>query len=154
MLMSDKDEETGIYTAMHPLLESLDLRLSKKEVIQRLKTIQDKLQAENPRMLYSDVLAATYDTFALDLAGEAGTESDDSAPQTHTHAASEFASSVDRWPPFPDTIHSLEKLSSLGLCLTILSNVDNSTFSRTRAALEKGFVFDDVFTAEEIGSYK
>ncbi|KAI0303470.1 HAD-like domain-containing protein [Multifurca ochricompacta] len=54
----------------------------------------------------------------------------------------------------PDTIAALAKLSSLGLKLTVLSNVDRASFSHTRAALERGFVFDAVYTAEEIGSYK
>lgn len=54
---------------------------------------------------------------------------------------------------FPDSVRSLEKLESLGLSLNVLSNIDNRLFEDTRVNLEQGFKFDDVFTAEDIGSY-
>lgn len=36
----------------------------------------------------------------------------------------------------------------------MLSNVDNSSFEATRRLLERGFAFDAVYTAADIGSYK
>jgi len=76
--------------------------------------------------------------------------------QTTSPAAAAFAASLATWPIFPDTIAALTQLSSspLALKLTVLSNVDNASFAHTRAALERGFTFAGVYTAEEIGSYK
>ncbi|KAH9967943.1 HAD-like domain-containing protein [Russula dissimulans] len=83
----------------------------------------------------------------------------DGATVTYTPpAAATFAASLATWPIFPDTIAALTKLSSsslgLGLKLVVLSNVDRASFAHTRAALERGFAFAAVYTAEEIGSYK
>lgn len=69
-----------------------------------------------------------------------------------------FGSSVGLWKPFPDTIPALKTLSQ-HYKLTILSNVDNESFSKTRAVLERSdrnnqFEFDGVYTAQDIGSYK
>ena len=73
---------------------------------------------------------------------------------THSPAATAFAASLAHWPIFPDTIAALAQLSALGLDLVVLSNVDRASFAHTRAALERGFTFAAVYTAEEIGSYK
>jgi len=86
----------------------------------------------------------------------------DGATVTHASpAAATFAASLATWPIFPDTIAALTKLSSssssslgLDLKLVVLSNVDRASFAHTRAALERGFAFAAVYTAEEIGSYK
>ncbi|KAI0088417.1 HAD-like domain-containing protein [Irpex rosettiformis] len=69
-----------------------------------------------------------------------------------------FGNSVGSWKPFPDTIPALKTLSN-HYKLTILSNVDNDSFSKTRTVLERSdpnyqFEFDGIYTAQDIGSYK
>jgi hypothetical protein len=114
--------------------------------------VELQLIKENPAMLYSDILAITYDQLARKLGAKDALG--DPEPPTHSHAASSFAASVHVWPPFPDTVRALERLSLLGLNLVILANVDCASFAGTRTVLEQGFRFKEVFTAEEIGSYK
>lgn len=135
-------------------------------------------------MLYADVLAGAYDALARRLHGqtsapdptgteaapvvssgsgtvdtaEAGTSSQgaqgSTVSETYSVEAKSFAGSVKDWPVFEDTIEALGKLKRMGLKLVILSNVDRTSFEGTRKVLEKGFEFDGVYTAEEIGSYK
>jgi len=62
-----------------------------------------------------------------------------------------FADSVGDWRPFPDTVASLRRLKSR-FRLVILSNVDDDLFARTAARLE--VPFDEVITAQQLGSYK
>lgn len=80
-----------------------------------------------------------------------------SSSQTqHSPAAVVFAASLAQWPIFPDTPAALARLSTFGLRLAVLSNVDRTSFTHTRVALERsgGFAFGAVYTAEDIGSYK
>lgn len=62
-----------------------------------------------------------------------------------------FADSVGDWPPFADTVAALWRLRSR-FRLVILSNVDDDLFARTARRLE--VPFDEVITAQQLGSYK
>lgn len=62
-----------------------------------------------------------------------------------------FADSVGDWRPFPDTVAALRRLRSR-FRLVILSNVDDDLFARTAERLE--VPFDEVITAQQLGSYK
>ncbi|KAI1791853.1 HAD-like protein [Ganoderma leucocontextum] len=77
------------------------------------------------------------------------------AQEEGTSAAEAFAGSVERWPPFSDTIGALTALSKR-FKLVILSNIDRATIAKTRKLMEGpgGFEFDAVYTAEEVGAYK
>jgi FMN phosphatase YigB (HAD superfamily) len=135
-------------------------------------------------MLYSDVLASAYDELdrrlhgkgsapetggtalapvytsgedaatAVEAGTSASTSSSNTAPATYSSEARTFAQSIGAWPVFPDTVEALNRLKTLGYKLVILSNVDRAGFAHTRANLEHGFTFDEIITAEEIGSYK
>ncbi len=65
--------------------------------------------------------------------------------------AARFGASVPDWPAFPDTPAALAELKR-HYRLVILSNVDRAGFAGSAPRL--GVAFDDVFTAEDIGSYK
>ena len=67
-------------------------------------------------------------------------------------AAQEFASSVPRWPPFPDTAKFLREVGSKGFKRYILSNVDTDLLEETIS--RHGLEVDGYVTAEEVGSYK
>jgi 2-haloalkanoic acid dehalogenase type II len=147
------------------------------------------VEAREPTLLYSDILAKTYDELQRRLSGapsapntsgsttaevevsdgtgsvvSAGTSAaagsstaagtSTSSGQAHSLEAQAFAASIGSWPLFPDSSAALAQLSSLGLKLIVLSNVDKKSFAHTQKALEHDFTFDHVFTAEDIGSYK
>lgn len=65
-----------------------------------------------------------------------------------------FGQSIKDWPIFPDSSEALAVLSKY-YKLIVLSNVDRTSFAYTREKLEAGkFAFDQVCTAQDIGSYK
>ncbi len=71
---------------------------------------------------------------------------------TPTNAEVErFAESVGNWPPFPDTNDALRRLSDR-YRLAILSNVDDDLFRDTSRHFT--VTFDEVITAEQVGTYK
>ncbi|KAH9977271.1 HAD-like domain-containing protein [Lactifluus volemus] len=176
------DWETGIYNALTPLLADSDHHWSKSDVLLAFSSIESDLQSKNPTALYSDILATAYDQLSRRLRnrgqpgvvlpeapsgkstttqllrhpdGNDNTTGHRHGSPTTTAPATAFAASLAHWPIFPDTINALVKLSStLGLDLVVLSNVDRASFAHTRVALERGFAFSAIFTAEEIGSYK
>ena len=59
--------------------------------------------------------------------------------------------SIGGWPPFPDTITALARLRAR-YKLAVISNVDDDLFAGTNRTL--GSPFDDVITAQQVGSYK
>jgi len=59
--------------------------------------------------------------------------------------------SVQNWLPFPDTVAALQRLHQK-YKLVILSNIDDALFAGSAKHLQ--VTFDDVITAEQIGSYK
>ena len=63
----------------------------------------------------------------------------------------EFANSMGRWQPFPDTkeaIIELQKLTKTAL----LTNTDNDIIAETERTI--GVKFDDIITAQQAGAYK
>ncbi|NNF13692.1 MAG: haloacid dehalogenase type II [Gemmatimonadetes bacterium] len=66
-------------------------------------------------------------------------------------AASRFAASVPKWPPFPDSRDALGRLAER-YRLAIVSNVDDDLFRGTADRL--GIDFDEIVTAQQVGRYK
>ncbi|KAI9456256.1 HAD-like protein [Lactarius psammicola] len=123
--------ESGILTALSPLLTNPGQEWSKSDILHAFSAVESDLQVKNPTALYSDILAEAYEELS----------------RRSTQRAAAFAASLAQWPIFPDTPAALARLSSLGLKLAVLSNVDH-------ASRLGGFVFGAVYTAEDIGSYK
>ncbi|WRT67457.1 haloacid dehalogenase, type II [Kwoniella shivajii] len=115
-----------------------------EKVFATLGAIKARIQAEDKTMLYPAVLKEAYRL----VTGELRLRYDEDAAET-------YALSVGSWPAFPDSKEALSNLKSAGLKLVIHSNVDNQSFEETRKRLEGDWgEFDEVFTAEDIGSYK
>jgi 2-haloalkanoic acid dehalogenase type II len=91
-------------------------------------------------MVYPDILSAVHAQLAVEW-GVAADPAEDAA----------FGQSIAEWPPFPDTVEALRYLKQ-HFRLIILSNVDRSSFAATNDRL--GVVFDAIYTAQDIGSYK
>jgi 2-haloacid dehalogenase len=134
------DRAAGIYTALGPLLGSGQVKLSREEVLAVFSRHEAAQQAETPRMTYSAVLSVVHGRLAKEW-GVLASEDD--------HAL--FGKSVPQWPPFVDTPAALQYLKRY-FKLVALSNTDRASFAASSRRLEVGF--DEVITAQEIGSYK
>ncbi|KAK6905247.1 haloacid dehalogenase, type II [Kwoniella mangroviensis CBS 8507] len=134
--------ETGMLENLKPLLDQPSAP-SRDRLFEVLGPIENRIQDEQPKMLYSELLIKVY----LETAEKLNLKSDEAQ-------AKAFGNSIPAWPAFPDSAEALKKLSDAGLKLVILSNVDNKSFDGSKKKLEKGFTFDAIYTAEKIGSYK
>jgi 2-haloacid dehalogenase len=95
---------------------------------------------------------ATYQKYREVLRG-AAVELSASLGVTATAASAEaFASSVPRWPVFPDSRGFLRRMAEDGYQRYILSNVDTDILEET--IRRNGLEVDGYVTAEEVGSYK
>jgi len=134
------DWESGIVAAVRPWLASKGIQKSDDEILEAFANGESTQQRETPGMLYPELLARTLYRMAAawDLhATEAEMEA--------------FGKSVKDWPAFPDAAEALARLRK-HYRLVILSNVDRASFEHSKAKL--GDVFDAVYTAEDVGSYK
>jgi len=141
------DWETGIFNAMQPLLAQAKVKWTREEALVAFNSVEKDLQVQHPEMLYNELLEEVYKAFADRL----GVESSPAEAQ-------EFGDSIALWKPHSDTVSALRTLKKY-YKLTVLSNVDNHSFSTyTRAQLDPSFetdpIFDLVMTAQDIGSYK
>ena len=134
------DWETGLFSAMAPLLARVDSPPFRDEALAVFARHEVAQQAETPDMVYSDLLAAVHRR----LAAEWGVDQDPAE-------AAAFGGSIGEWPAFPDTPGALQYLKQ-HYKLVILSNVDRASFSASNARL--GVEFDAIYTAQDIGSYK
>ncbi|HJS83870.1 MAG TPA: haloacid dehalogenase type II [Acetobacteraceae bacterium] len=134
------DWETGLWASLQPLLDRINPAPSREAALARFAETEAQVQREAPGLRYAAVLAEVHRR----LAAAWGAAPDEAA-------ASRFGAGVGDWPAFPDTPEALRRLKQR-YRLVILSNVDNASFARTLPRL--GVAFDDVFTAEDIGSYK
>ena len=134
------DWETGLYTALQPLLRRGGVTLERDEVLAAFARGESAQEAATPQMIYSELLAEVHRRLA-----RRWNVSDDEPD------AVAFGKSVPDWPAFPDTQASLQYLQRY-YKLVILSNVDRESFAGTNRRL--GVTFDAICTAQDIGSYK
>jgi len=134
------DWESGIWTALRPLLLANNEPVSRPDVLAEFGRIEAAQEARTPSLLYSDLLAGVH----KDLATSLGLDSTDDMDRV-------FGASVPEWPAFADSAAALAFLSGQ-YRLVILSNVDRVSFAGSNQRLK--VMFDAVYTAEEIGSYK
>jgi len=144
------DWERGILTALRAALEG-DRRGASagpapeealppdERLLELYARIEPSIQAGAFRP-YREILEDVVRTLGRELGLTVGDE-----------AAARFGASVGAWPPFPDSGESLSRLSAR-YRLAIVSNVDDDLFAGSAAAL--GIDFDEVVTAQQVGSYK
>jgi 2-haloacid dehalogenase len=134
------DWETGLYTALQPLVQKGSVTLKRDEVLAAFGRHESAQQAATPGMIYSELLTEVHRQLAREWqVSDAETE------------AVAFGKSVPDWPAFADTEASLQYLQRY-YKLVILSNVDRESFAGTNRRL--GVAFDAICTAQDIGSYK
>ena len=134
------DWEQGLTQALRPLAARATPAPGEEGMLAAFAQVESEAQQRAPGKLYPDILRDALRMLA-------------SRWQLELHAAelTRFAASVGDWPAFGDSAPALAYLKA-HYRLVVLSNVDRASFARSQARL--GVAFDDVFTAEEIGSYK
>lgn len=134
------DWESGIYTALQPLLTAACVTLPRDEVLEIYARHEADQEEKTPGMLYSDLLGVVYGR----LAEEWKTE-------VTAGEMARFGTSVPDWPAFPDSAEALHYLKQ-HYKLIILSNVDRESFKGSNKRLQ--VAFDAIYTAQDIGTYK
>jgi 2-haloacid dehalogenase len=134
------DWESGMFTALQPLIAKLARPPSRDEVLAAHGRHEAYQQRTTPTRLYRDLLAIVYKR----LAEEWG------VPVSWDECVG-YGESISEWPAFEDSAAALQFLKQ-HYRLVILSNVDNESFSFSNLKLK--VAFDAIFTAEDIGSYK
>jgi 2-haloalkanoic acid dehalogenase type II len=132
------DWETGMLAALEPLRERAGV--SPDELLTAYGSVEHEVEQAFPALAYSQLLEKVH----AGLSERFGLAPDDAEAAT-------FGASVGDWPAFPDSIAALAYLKQ-HFQLIILSNVDRRSFAGSNRRL--GVEFDQILTAEEIGSYK
>lgn len=133
------DWETGILSALAALLDTASAKPDRERLLEEYGRFEAAAEA-GPFRPYRAVL----EDVARRFGAEYGVEVDETD-------ATAFARSVARWPPFPDSAEALRALQGR-YRLAIVSNVDDDLFTASAARL--GVRFDEVVTAQQVGSYK
>lgn len=135
------DWETGIWDALQPLIATNRAdRPTRRQALNAYAKIEHAQETTTPGMLYTDILTRVHrslaETFEL---------------RTNEELDLDFGRSVAHWPAFEDSAEALRFLKKR-YKLVILSNVSRSGIATSNRKL--GVVFDAIYTAEDIGSYK
>ena len=134
------DWETGIRDAFAVLLADAPARCSDAELLERFAAHESVLEAAEPILPYSEILA--------EIASRVGAEQ---GLAVSAEMAADFAASIGHWPLFDDVLPALTELHANHV-LAILSNVDRKSFAATEPRFNS--MIDIVCIAEDIGAYK
>lgn len=134
------DWETGIHDGLQALAARLHVPPSRDRVLEIFAQHEAAQEGETPAMPYSQLLSVVFRRIAS--AWGVGVTDEE---------AGRFGVSVADWPTFPDSVDALQYLKK-HYRLVILSNVDRRSFRASNARLQ--VVFDAIYTAQDIGSYK
>ena len=134
------DWESGMIQGLAPLTSKLTQPLSRDAILQAHAHHESTTQAQTPAKRYAELLPVVYKRLAEEW----------EIPVTWDECLT-YGLSVQDWPAFPDSAEALRYLKN-HFKLVILSNVDNRSFVHSNTKL--GVVFDGIYTAEDIGSYK
>jgi 2-haloacid dehalogenase len=133
------DWESGIFSALRPILAAHGKSLSDVEVLSLYGEFEAQVEAGEYRT-YREVLRRVVELFGKQLGFTPTLQETDS-----------LADSIPRWKPWPDTVQALQQLQSR-YRLVIISNIDDPLFATTAPKLQVGF--QQVITAEQAHCYK
>ncbi len=134
------DWEAGIAAVIGPWARRSDPSITDEQALVAYSEHEAAVEREAPAMRYPDVLRESFRRLGTELGFEV-TEAD----------ADALGTSVPDWPAFADSAEALQRLQR-HYRLIILSNVDREGFAGSNRRL--GVEFDEILTAEDIGSYK
>jgi len=133
------DWENGILSALKPILEENNVQIDDDELLRLYARFESDAES-GVYIKYREVLKNVGRRFVEEF--------DLLIPDGNEYF---FAESLQFWKPFSDSVESLRRLKEK-YKLGILSNVDRDLFALSSIHLEVNF--DQIFTAEDIGSYK
>ena len=133
------DWETGILTALHPILRSHRIGVSDNELLEAYGEAESKAESGQFKP-YRQILEQVVRDLGMKFGFKPTIDEQKSLPE-----------SVRTWQPFPDTVAALKRLHHR-YKLAIISNIDDDLFAETAKLLE--VPFDFVTTALEARSYK
>ena len=113
--------------------------ISDEQLLAMYGEIEVQLE-EGEYLSYRTVLSRTAEEMGRRLATELSAEN-----------CRQFAESLKRWPPFPDTVDSL-KILAKHYRLGIISNTDDDLFAASQKLLQVPFAM--IVTAQQVQSYK
>lgn len=134
------DWETGMVDALKPLTSKVERPLQRNDILEAHARHEAMQQRYTPAKRYCDLLPIVYKRLADEWGVPAAWED-----------CVAYGRSIGSWPAFADTAGALQYLKRY-YKLAILSNVDNASFAASNVRLQ--VVFDAIYTAEDIGSYK
>ena len=130
------DWQRGVLAALGPW----EARHGRDVLLAGFRALEPDVQTANPRWPYRQIVGEVFRQMAQTL--DEPIDGDDVLG---------FAASVGTWPAYPDTLAALDVLAER-FDLFLLTNVDEISIAGTLAQLDAPF--SDVFTADQIGSYK
>lgn len=134
------DWESGMVTGLKPLTDKVGRDLTRDEILEAHAYYESTTQRWTPSKTYSELLGVVYRRLAEEWGVEVSWEECEA-----------YGLSVRQWPAFEDSREALAYLKQ-HYKLVVLTNTDNVSFSGSNARLD--VMFDGVFTAGDIGSYK
>jgi 2-haloacid dehalogenase len=134
------DWESGMIAALAALTGRVRKPLSRNDILEAHARHEAMQQRFTPTKAYRDLLAVVYKRLA-----------DEWAVAVTWEDCLAYGRSIGDWPAFPDSAEALQYLKR-HYKLVILSNVDNPGFAASNKRLQ--VIFDAIYTAEDIGSYK
>ncbi|NJM71166.1 MAG: haloacid dehalogenase type II [Scytonema sp. RU_4_4] len=133
------DWEKGVLEALQAVLQSHQIQLSEKEILEWFARFESSLE-QGEYLKYQDVLRGVVQKF--------GEQFGFTPSSTELNA---LADSIKHWQPFSDTVEALKMLKQR-FKLAIISNVDDNLFAFSAKHLQ--VEFDEVVTAQQVKSYK
>ena len=134
------DWEQGLISALSPWLKRHGRAIHRDSILETYARVETELEAQHPGLLYPEILRRGM--LALSQIWDL---------KATPEELSAFGASVPDWPAFADSPKALKYLQQ-HFKLVILSNVDQKSFAGSQSRL--GIVFDAIYTAEDVGSYK
>ena len=133
------DWESGIFSALRPVLAAHGKSMSDSELLALYAEFE--AQAESAQYSeYREVLRSVCRNFGKRLGFQPTPCELEALPD-----------SVPRWQPWPDTVAALKRLATR-FQLSIISNIDDDLFTRTREWLP--LEFESITTAQQARCYK
>ncbi len=133
------DWESGIFSALRPVLAAHGKSISDAELLALYGEFEAKIEGGD-YLQYREVLRSVVRAFGERLEFVPTQDEMNALPQ-----------SVARWEPWPDTVAALQRLATK-FRLSIISNIDDDLFARTRQRLP--VEFENVTTAQQACCYK
>ncbi len=134
------DWEAGIAAVLGPWARRNDPSITDEQVLVAYSENEADVEREAPTTLYPDVLREAFRRTGQVLGFDVTDEDADA-----------LGTSVPDWPAFADSVDALTRLKR-HYKLIILSNIDRESFAASNRRLQ--VEFDEIITAQDVGSYK